>query len=134
MAKSLILETSFLIDIERERIAQTEGIAHQFLDRYPNSHLFITETIAGELASGGSMDSRPNWEAFLAPFGILQIDRGVAWKYGRIYRYLRSNGMLIGANDLWIAATAIEHGYPVVTRDSAHYRRVPDLEILDYAD
>ena len=134
MAKSLILETSFLIDIERERIAQSEGSAHRLLERYSDSHLFITETIAGEMAADASLDSRSLWEAFLAPFGVLQIDREAAWQYGRIYRYLRSNGMLIGTNDLWIAATAVAHAYSVVTRDVKHYRRVPDLKVVDYAE
>ena len=132
MAISLILETSFLIDLERERLAQSEGSAHRFLERYSDSHLFVTETIAGEIAAGAPTNSRTLWETFLAPFGVLPIDRGVAWQYGRIYRYLRSNGMLIGNNDLWIAATAVTHAYPVVTKDADHYRRVPDLDVLMY--
>jgi len=56
----------------------------------------------------------------------------VAWEYGRAYRYLQENRMLIGANDLWIASTSLAHWMPVVTRDAEHYRRVPDLEVVAY--
>ena len=40
---------------------------------------------------------------------------------------------LIGGNDLWIAATALVYRMPVVTRNVRHYRRVPALQVVDYA-
>ena len=48
------------------------------------------------------------------------------------YRHLHDNGRLIGANDLWIAATGLAHHMPVVTRNVEHFRRVPDLEVESY--
>ena len=78
------------------------------------------------------MASRPRWEAFLAPFFLLPVTPDVAWEYGRTYRHLRGTGQLIGANDLWIAATALADGMPVVTRNVAHFKRVPHLEVETY--
>ena len=40
---------------------------------------------------------------------------------------------MIGGNDLWIAATAVAHGVPVVTRNTRHYRRVPGLDVRGYS-
>ena len=34
---------------------------------------------------------------------------------------------------VWIAATALAHGLPVVTRNEKRSRRVPGLEIVGYA-
>jgi tRNA(fMet)-specific endonuclease VapC len=68
----------------------------------------------------------------VAPFHSLPIDRVVAWEYGQLFRFLQGGGGLIGANDLWIAATALAHAVAVVTRNIAHYRRVPRLEVLPY--
>ncbi len=34
---------------------------------------------------------------------------------------------------LWIAATALAHGVPLVTRNERHFRRVPELEVIGYA-
>jgi predicted nucleic acid-binding protein len=55
-----------------------------------------------------------------------------AWTYGQTYRFLKQNGLLIGANDLWIAATAIAHDLPLVTRNTDHFRRVPGLKVMGY--
>ena len=43
---------------------------------------------------------------------------------------LRENGLLIDANDLWIAATALAVGMPVVTRHEKHFARVPELNVM----
>ena len=106
--------------------------AQRPLARFADSHLFITPTIAGEFASGFGLAERTVWARFLAPFGVLQIDNDVAWHFGTIYRHLQQNGMLIGANDVWTAAAAQAYGCPVVSRDTDHYRRVPDLDIVGY--
>jgi predicted nucleic acid-binding protein len=42
------------------------------------------------------------------------------------------NSSLIGANDLWIAAAALRHGEPLVTRNARDFQRVPRLQVLTY--
>ena len=58
----------------------------------------------------------------------------MCWRYGRAYRHLERNGLLIGTNDLWIAATALANGMAVVTANLDHYRRIPELEVLSYRE
>lgn len=131
MAGALILETTFLVDLAREAAAEP-GPAHVFLERHPDRLLHLTFTVAGELAVGPTMDDRKRWEELLDPFTVLPWTPDVAWRYGRAFRYLRANGLLIGSNDLWIAATALAAGMPVVTRKPDVYRRVPGLDVVDY--
>lgn len=133
MGDALILETTFLIDLEREVARQAPGAAHELLARHPRQRLHITPTIAGELASGGSMVDRARWEGFLAPFHMLALGRDVCWEYGNAFRYLQANGLLIGANDLWIAAAGLAYRMPVVSRNARHFARVPGLEVVGYA-
>jgi tRNA(fMet)-specific endonuclease VapC len=132
VAERLILETSFLVDFERETSRSAPGAAHGFLREREDAALFVSVVTTGELAAGASLATRGTWEEFLAPFQVLAIDRESAWEYGRAYRYLQANGLLIGANDLWIAAAALAHELPVVTRNPAHFGRVPGLEVLAY--
>ena len=132
MGRPLILETTFLIDLEREHHRGKTGPAVTFLEANGDARRYLSFVVAGELAAGISMRDRARWEAFLSPFYVLPSTPEVRWQYGRAYRHLRDNGRLIGANDLWIAATGLAHHMPIVTRNLEHYRRVPDLEVESY--
>ena len=132
MARALILETTFLVDLEREVRSGGRGPAQETLERHGDDRLYLTFTIAGELACGASLSDRERWETFVSPFHVLPATREVCWEYGKAYRYLRGAGQLIGANDLWIAATALANDMPVVTRNEGHFRRVPGLAVVEY--
>jgi predicted nucleic acid-binding protein len=132
VGRSLILETSFLIDLEREHLRGAPGPAIAFLEANGDARLYLPFIVAGELAAGTSLADRDRWEAFLAPFCVLSPSPDVSWEYGCAYRYLRENGRLIGGNDLWIAATALAYRMPVVTRNVEHYRRVPGVVVEAY--
>jgi tRNA(fMet)-specific endonuclease VapC len=132
MGRPVILETSFLVDYERENNRGAPGPALAFLEAHEDDRLYVTFTVAGELASGLSLADRARWQEFLAPFHVLPFNHDVAWEYGRAWRYLHGNGLLIGTNDLWIAATGLAYRMPVVTRNVGHYCRVPDLQVENY--
>jgi predicted nucleic acid-binding protein len=132
VGRSLILETSFLVDFERENNRGVPGPALAFLEAHGDDRLYITFTVAGELAAGLSLADRARWEEFVAPFHILAFNHDVAWEYGRACRHLQANRLPIGANDLWIAATSLAYRMPVVTRNAEHYSRVPDLQVETY--
>jgi predicted nucleic acid-binding protein len=129
---ALILETSFLVDLERELIGGADGPAQRFLQENAAQKLHITFTIAGELAAGPRVSEQSSWDRLVSPFDVLGCTPEVSWRYGQLYRYLKSNGLLIDTNDLWIAATAVTFGMPVVTRNERHYGRVPNLEVIGY--
>ncbi|MCP4659679.1 MAG: type II toxin-antitoxin system VapC family toxin [bacterium] len=128
----MILETTFLVDLERETSREAPGPAQRFLARHAREQLVITFTVAGELACGPRIDDRARWDELVSIFRVLPFNRDVCWEYGRAYRFLRENGLLIGANDLWIAATGLAYRTPVVTRNERHYRRVPGLAVQTY--
>ncbi len=79
------------------------------------------------------MNERATWDRLVAPFAVLPSTPEVSWPYGRLYRYLSKNGLLIDANDLWIAATALAFEMPVVTRNEQHFARVPQLDVIGYS-
>jgi predicted nucleic acid-binding protein len=63
---------------------------------------------------------------YLHSFELLLITAETSEVYARIRLALRERGKPIPANDVWIAALAVEHGMPLLTRD-AHFDVVPDL-------
>lgn len=128
----MILETTFLVDLERELRRDETGPAQGFLERHATDPLRITFTIAGELAAGIPARDRARWEEFLRPFEVLSSTAEVCWEYGQAYRYLKANGLLIGTNDLWIGATGLANDEPVVTRNTKEFGRIPGLTVLGY--
>ncbi len=129
----MILDSTFLVDFERESARRKAGPATGFLETHTDEELCISFTIAGELAAGESMGrDRAKWESFIRPFRFFGYNDEVAWHFGEIFRELRRKGSLIGANDMWIAATALANNQPVVTRNADEFRRVPGLEVLSY--
>lgn len=128
----LILDTHLIITAEREARCGVGNRADRFLASCSDETLFITFTIASELACGQSAAPQLDWERLCRPYPILPPTREVSWQYGEIYRGLAAKGRLIGTNDLWIAATALAHGMSVVTNDQEEFERVPGLVVINY--
>jgi len=128
----LILDTNFIIVAEREARRGEKNRADRFLADHPEDLFFITFTVAGELACGRSAAQRLDWERLCRPYPVLPWTKEVSWQYGEIYRFLATEGRLIGANDLWIAATALVHGMNVVTDNQDEFQRVPGLVAIPY--
>jgi predicted nucleic acid-binding protein len=78
------------------------------------------------------LDQEEDCLRFLRDFTVLVPDEQTAWRASRIARHLREEGVGIGDHDVWIAATALEHDLPLVTRNLRHFQRVEGLQILSY--
>jgi predicted nucleic acid-binding protein len=123
-----ILDTSFLIDLQREWARGITGPARQYLEReageeYAISTLSVLEFLEGYRQPGDG-------ERFLDPFPQLEVNTNVARIGSRIRRNLRDRGGPIGDFDVLIAATALAAGLPLVTDNLSHFQRVEGL-VLD---
>ena len=128
----MLLDTCFLIDLQRERRRGKAGGAHDFAESRRGERSFLSVIAWGEFAEGFAEIEENGLMAFRNSFEILPIDEPTAWQYSRIVRVLRSRGQLIGSNDLWIAATALAHGMPLVTRNAAEFGKIPGLGVIVY--
>jgi tRNA(fMet)-specific endonuclease VapC len=128
----LILDTSFVVAVEREARRGVPGAVDAFLAARQQETFSITFTVAGELACGRSASVMQDWRRLCAPYPVLPWTMDVAWQYGQIYRQLQSSGTLIGANDMWIAATALVHGMGVVTTNIGDFQRVAGLTTVPF--
>lgn len=60
---------------------------------------------------------------------VIPFDLGVARTHAQIWAALAAEGQIIGAHDLIIAATALAHGYSVLTYNLRDFQRVPGLNL-----
>jgi tRNA(fMet)-specific endonuclease VapC len=129
---ALILDTSFIVAAERDARRKVAGSAAKFLAAHPDEPFFITFTVASELACGDSTSAFEDWKRLCSPFAIIPWNRQISWQYGLSYRQLQRSGRLIGANDLWIAATGIVHEMAIVTSNERDFRRVKGLSVVPF--
>lgn len=66
-------------------------------------------------------------EAHLAQFDVLSVTDETAVAYAVLRVALKRSGRPIPANDAWIAALALQHRLPVLSRDE-HFDVVPNLD------
>lgn len=59
---------------------------------------------------------------------VAAVGEQTAQRYALILNDLRRTGTLIPTNDIWIAATAMEHGLRLLTTDN-HYERVRQIAV-----
>jgi tRNA(fMet)-specific endonuclease VapC len=95
----------------------------------------INSIVLGELLSGFAVGkreaiNRQELKEFLGSkrVRLFTVDESTAEYYAIIYRNLRQKGQQIPTNDLWIAATALQHGLAVFTYDG-HFQYVDGLNI-----
>jgi len=67
--------------------------------------------------------------AVLAALPVLELDLATARVHARIWADLAATGRLIGAHDLWIAATALTHSLTLMTSNTRELSRVPGLAL-----
>lgn len=63
----------------------------------------------------------------LAHFEVLLVTDATSRAYADVRLALKRNGTPIPANDAWIAALALEHKMPVLSRDR-HFESVPGVK------
>ena len=100
------------------------------------SHIGISVVTVGELFSGflGGTRERQNRQelAFFLDSPRVQlypVDEETAEFYSNTLNLLRRNGTPIPTNDIWIAATALQHGLKLFTLDR-HFQNIPGLLLV----
>ena len=128
----LILDTSVLIRHERKR---RSGEFEQFTahgDAYISA-ITVSELLVGvNLADSEDRRTRRLTfvEGLFTILPVLDFTSETARIHADIYASLRQRGELIGAHDLIIAATALQHGYSLLTSNEREFNRVPGLQVL----
>ena len=98
--------------------------------------VFVPAVVVGELLYG-AMNSRRIQENEKAVFQFLKfssfipVDEKISAKYAFVRVGLKKVGRPLPENDIWIAATCIEVGVPLLSRD-AHFNHIDNLELITW--
>lgn len=129
----MLLDSSYLIDLEEEIAAKTFGPAIAFAHAHRRSAPRISVVTVGEFAAGAADEQRTL--RFLSRYRIISLKPEIGYLAGRLERALAAVGRRLGENDNWIAATALYYGEPIVTNDNDFARVMAaglPLRILRY--
>jgi predicted nucleic acid-binding protein len=95
----------------------------------------INTIVLGELLAGFAVGTREaankqELKIFLASprVRLFGLDENTAEWYATVYRDLKRKGRPIPTNDMWVAATALQHGLAVFSFDS-HFQHVEGIVV-----
>lgn len=119
MSRPVLLDTSFLIALERETAGRQIGPARAFLPALRGRSLVVSVVTVAELLEG-AVDEAATL-ASLQRFSIQGLHAGQALRCARLQR--RSSRRL-GENDAWLVATAESLDADVVGVDRRAFERL----------
>jgi predicted nucleic acid-binding protein len=130
---AVLLDSSVLIEAERRHyplsriVALADGSEPMALPA-----LAVSEMLLGVYLSRPSAQRtyREDFiERMVERFDVLAFELPVARLYARLWADLRRAGNLIAPHDLMIGATALVHGYDILTHDIRDFDRIPGLKV-----
>lgn len=125
------VDTSFLIALLR-RDASAEAKLESFLQ--DGETIATTPICACELFAGAYRSKKRDFEIkrvkeFLSRMELLEFSTQACERFGRIRGELESKGTPVGDFDIMIAAIALAHNQPVLTRDVEHFQKISALTV-----
>ena len=127
-----VLDSNVCIELFR---GKNHAVRRAFATTDPAS-VKLPSIVDGELLFGAMKSVRNDSllvvEEFLAKYEIIAFgEREFRW-YAKVRTELELQGLRIGANDLVVAATALELGATVVTHNTKEFLRVGGLKVVDW--
>ncbi|HWQ68987.1 MAG TPA: type II toxin-antitoxin system VapC family toxin [Patescibacteria group bacterium] len=109
-------------------------LAIQRADQIYLSPVILGELLAGFIRGGRQKKNQKELQAFLESprVTLVSVDEETAERYAVILNALWRAGTPIPTNDIWIAASAMQHGLHLLTTDP-HYRKIVHI-IVDYVE
>ena len=134
----LHLDTSFLIDLERETSREQPGAAFEFLEALdPDEVLAVSVHALCELRTGAeltrkTLETHEALDRLVAGLLVVYPDERFAPAYARLLAAIHRSKRDVATMDLLIATAATLDDAPLVTRNVKDFSRVPGLRVLRY--
>jgi tRNA(fMet)-specific endonuclease VapC len=124
-----LVDTDWVVDWLSGQQRAIDLLAQLSVEGLAISALTYAEIYEGVYYGRDPRAAEAVFKRFLQDVPVLMINRSVLKRYAMLRGDLRRRGLLIGDPDSLIAATALFHNLSLVTRNLAHFQRVPGLAI-----
>ena len=130
----MIQDTTFIIDVLHGDSDATERLELLEEDRPPEkiSSVTVLELYEGVARTQTSHDTSEQILDILDSKSVINADTTVMRKAGKLSGELINRGQRIDREDCVIAATALLHDEPVLTRNTEHFERIEGLAVRSY--
>jgi len=123
---AVIADTDVIIDFFSGR----EPFASRIIDLVDKGVLALTAVTVFELYAGITASRRlkqiDDLVSLLPVYPLERIDAAIA---AQIYSDLKNTGLLIGHQDILIAAICMSRDFPLMTRNIEHFSRIKRLKL-----
>ena len=128
---AVLIDTDLLVDLEHGVV--NPEVENEIGDEERAiSVITVSELLHGVHRASGAQRTRRHAfvEHLLGGMRALEVTEQIARVHADIWAQLAAKGQLIGAHDLWIAATALAHGMGIATGNADEFQRVPGLRVI----
>ena len=128
--KRIIIDTNFYVAFKKGDDAAV--IALKKADYIAVNTVVLGELLAGFRCGAREEQNREELDLFFnSPrVDFLPVDDGTAEFYAQIFADLKQKGRPIPTNDLWLAASAMQHGLALATYDD-HFTGISGLLLVN---
>lgn len=124
--KRIIIDTNFYVAFKRND-AEAVSLLRR-ADYIGVNTVILGELLAGFRCGNKERDNRAELDRFLdsARVNLLVVDDETSEFYAQVFSELRQKGRPIPSNDLWLAASALQHGLALATLDD-HFTHISSI-------
>ncbi len=134
--RRIFVDSNYVIDYLRGR-DYTKPLIEKISGKEIDAHISVAtlfELYVGALLSSNPEKKFEDIESLLGWFQVIDINKEIMRITAKIHVTLRKKGTMIELQDIFIAASSIAMGMPLLTNNKKHFDRIEDLEIKSWEE
>lgn len=132
--KRLVLDTDVIIEHLRGKSGSSLVTRLQDESALATTLINSFELYYGAYKSKNVRTNLASVKGFLSTITALEFDEPSAEKSGQVLAQLESKGLAIDPRDLFVGCMSLAHGYPLLTNNRRHLKRIPELLVITPSD
>jgi predicted nucleic acid-binding protein len=127
------IDSDILIYYLKNHPKIVERFINAELDEISTTIINYTELLFGAYKSAKSVENLTRIRQFLDSFTIVQFDKNSAEIFAQLKALLQKNGNNVADMDLLIASICLANNLILVTNNTRHFEKIPDLKLENWS-